>query len=62
MIHSFVQVYSAETREKIRRMQLLGTSAWRNVEKVRGEEGGRGGGDKRIRMISRVLLKTRGEL
>lgn len=28
-----LEVYSAETREKIRRMQLLGTSAWRNVEK-----------------------------
>ncbi|GMR42182.1 hypothetical protein PMAYCL1PPCAC_12377 [Pristionchus mayeri] len=28
-----LEVYSAETREKIRRMQLLGTNAWRNVEK-----------------------------
>lgn len=28
-----LEVYSAETREKIRRMQLMGTSAWRNVEK-----------------------------
>ncbi|GMT19071.1 hypothetical protein PFISCL1PPCAC_10368, partial [Pristionchus fissidentatus] len=28
-----LEVYSAETREKIRRMQLLGTNAWRNVDK-----------------------------